>query len=363
MRTLVALIAAGAAALGGCAYIANKKLDAQEEKPGIQAEKLRVPPGYGVTVVARDLPGAREMALGPDGWLFVGSNAGNVYALNVAGGRPARTIVKGMKSSGVAYANGSLFVADRSQVYRYDNIASQLDGNGRGVTIVDGLPSEKRHGARFLAIGPDGKLYVSIGSPCDACEASNDEYGTIIRVNTDGSGREVVARGLRNSVGFDWHPRTGELWFTDNGPDTLGADKPDDELNRVSRTGENYGFPYCHNGTVPDPKFSSMHACSEFTAPVVGLGAHAAALGMRFSKADGSILVARHGSHPPSRVAYDVVRVKLDGNRATGVEPFLTGFLQGREYWGRPADVLSMADGSVLVADDLNGAIYRVMKQ
>lgn len=363
-RNLVFVFAAWAAA-SGCTYLENKRLDAREEKPGIHLEQLRTAAGYQVALLAKDVPGAREMALGPDGMLFVGSNLGNVYTLTItpAGASPSRTILKGFRSSGLAYANGSLFVADRSRILRYDDIARHLDGDAKGTTILDGLPAQTRHGARFMAFGPDGLLYIAVGSPCDTCEAENDSYGTIVRMSPDGSGREVVARGIRNSVGFDWKPGSRELWFTDNGPDAFGADKPEDELNRVSRIGENFGFPYCHAGAVVDPKFGARHACAEFTAPALGLGAHTAALGMRFMKDGESIVIARHGSHPPNRVGYDVVRVPVSGERAKSMEPFLTGFLQGREYWGRPADVLALADGSVLVADDLNGAIYRVSRR
>ncbi|MEP7262595.1 MAG: PQQ-dependent sugar dehydrogenase [Usitatibacter sp.] len=362
MRSLISL-AVVATLSSGCTWISGTLADRKDEKPGIQVEKLKAPPGYAVTVLSRDVPKAREMALAPGGMLFLGSNEGNVYVVKLDGSSasPARVILKGMKSSGVAYANGALFVADRDKIHRYDNILTTLEAP-KPVTIVSGLPEKERHAARFMAIGPDGKLYISVGSPCNVCEAENDNYGTIIRVNTDGSGREVVARGIRNTVGFDWNPKDGSLWFSENGQDELGPDQPNDELNRVSKVGENFGFPYCHAGTIPDPKLGTKHSCSEFTPPVVGLGAHVAALGMRFVRGDGTVIIARHGSHPPSRVAYDVVRLKVDGTKAGSMEPFLTGFLQGREYWGRPADVLPMADGSVLVADDLNGAIYRVAK-
>jgi len=257
-------------------------------------------------------------------------------------------------------------VADRTRIVRFDGIEDHLDRAGEPVTIMDGLPDKARHDAHAMNFGPDGKLYVAIGSPCDSCEAVDGEYGLIVRVNADGSGREVVARGIRNSVGFDWHPKTHDLWFTDNGQDALGPDRPNDELNRVSKTGENFGFPYCHDRDIADPKFGARHACSEFTPPALGLGAHVAALGMRFevstATSPASMLIARHGSHPPLRVAYDVVRVVLQDGQPPRMEPFLTGFLQGSKFWGRPVDVLVMRDGSVLVSDDLNGAIYRVAR-
>ncbi len=213
-----------------------------------------------------------------------------------------------------------------------------LDNPGAAVTVLSGLPDKARHDAHAMGVGPDGMLYVSVGSPCNTCEAVNDEYGRILRSKPDGSGKEVLARGIRNTVGFDWHPRTRELWFTENGQDELGPDRPNDELNRVTKVGEHFGFPYCHDRDIADPEFGKKRACSEFTPPVFGLGAHTAALGMRFdttAQASGavSMLVARHGSHPPTRVGYDVMRVTLaSGQTPPRMEPFLTGFLQGRSY-------------------------------
>ena len=351
-------------ALTGCGAIQ----DWRDEHKGIQIESLKTPPGYQVGVLATGLPKARHMVMGSEGTVFVGSMAGNVYALSIKGGAVTqqRIVIKGLTDpSGVAFHNGTLFVADRTRIVRFDNIEQRLDNAGPPKTVISGLPEKARHDAHAMGIGPDGKLYISVGSPCNTCEAANDEYGTILRSQPDGTGKEVFARGIRNSVGFDWHPQTKELWFTDNGQDELGPERPNDELNRVSKPGENFGFPYCHDRDIADPEFGVKHACGEFTAPVFGLGAHVAALGMRFdtaaqAKEGVSILVARHGSHPPTRVGYDVVRVLLAPGQTPRMEPFLTGFLQGRRYWGRPVDVLILRDGSVLVSDDLNGAIYRV---
>ncbi len=357
-----------AATLSGCAWFT----DFREEHKGIQLETLKAAPGFKVSVYATELPKARQMALGSRGTLFVGSNDGNVYALTISGNQVTqkRTILSGITSpSGIAFYQGALYVSARTKVLRYNDIENRLDNPPTPITVIDGFPDKERHGAHYMAFGPDGKLYVSVGSPCDLCEAQNDEYGTILRLNADGSGKEVYARGIRNTVGFDWHPQTRELWFTDEGQDNLGPELPNDELNRVSRSGENFGFPYCHDASIPNPEFGNKRACSEFTPPVFGLGAHISALGMRFytgaaaeKNYKGSILIARHGSHPPTRVGYDVVRVVMRDNRAERMEPFLTGFLQGRNYWGRPADVLVLADGSVLISDDLNGAIYRVAR-
>ena len=360
------VIAAMAVSISGCGSIQ----DWRDENKGIQIGSLKAPAGYRVAVLASNMPKARHMAMGTDGTLFVGSMAGNVYALTMSGGAVTqqRTVIKGLTDpSGVAFHEGALFVANRTNILRYDKIEQRLNDPGVPLTVIDGLPDKKRHDAHAMGIGPDGKLYVAVGSPCDTCEPKNDEYGTIIRSNTDGSAREVVARGIRNSVGFDWHPQTRELWFTENGGDALGLESPNDELNRVSKLGEHFGFPYCHDGKIADPEFGAKRACSEFTAPAFGLGAHTAALGMRFEpatpdKSDATMLIARHGSHPPIRVGYDVVRVIAPNGKPSQMEPFLTGFLQGKSYWGRPVDVLIMRDGSVLVSDDLNGAIYRVSR-
>ena len=353
-------------AMSGCATLQ----DWRDENKGIQVASLRAAPGYNVAVLASGMPAARHMVMGGKGTLFIGSMVGNVYALTMDGStvKQQRVVIKGLTDpSGLAFKNGNLYVANRTSIVRFNNIEDNLDNPGAPITVIVGLPDKARHDAHAMGFGPDGKLYVSVGSPCDACEAVNDEYGVIVRVNADGSGKEVVARGIRNSVGFDWHPQSKELWFTDNGADALGLDKPNDELNRVTKLGENFGFPYCHDRDITDPEFGKKHACSEFTPPAFALGPHNAALGMRFDPAvpangEVSMLIARHGSHPPTRVGYDVVRVSGKMNEPLRMEPFLTGFLQGLSYWGRPVDVLMMTDGSVLVSDDLNGAIYRVAR-
>lgn len=364
-RVSVALFALAIGALmSGCATLQ----DWRDENKGIQLASLKTAPGYRVSLLANDLPKARHMVMGAKGTLFVGSMAGNVYALTMNGSTVAqkRVVVKGLTDpSGVAFRDGTLYVADRTRIVRFVGIEDNLDNPGTPMTVIDGLPDKARHDAHAMGVGPDGKLYVSVGSPCDTCEATDDEFGVILRVNGDGSGKEVIARGIRNSVGFDWHPQTKELWFTDNGADSLGLDKPNDELNRVMKVGSHFGFPYCHDRDITDPEFGVKRACAEFTPPAFGLGAHTAALGMRFdpkvaANGEVSLLVARHGSHPPIRVGYDVIRVIGRSNEPLRMEPFLTGFLQGMSYWGRPVDVMKMADGSVLVSDDLNGAIYRV---
>lgn len=364
-RLALTAVVAMMALLSGCATLQ----DWRDENKGIQLSSLKAAQGFSVSLLASDLPKARHMVMGAKGTLFVGSMAGNVYALTLDGStvKQKRIVLKGLTDpSGVAFKNGTLYVADRTRIVRFNGIEDNLDNPGAPVMVIDGLPDKARHDAHAMGFGPDGKLYVAVGAPCDTCEAINDEYGVIVRVNPDGSGKEVVARGIRNSVGFDWHPQSKELWFTDNGQDGLGLNAPNDELNRVTKLGEHFGFPYCHDRDITDPEFGKKRACSEFTPPAHGLEPHVAALGMRFDPAaattDTSMLIARHGSHPPTRVGYDVVRVFGKTNEPLRMEPFLTGFLQGMRYWGRPVDVLMMADGAVLVSDDLNGAIYRVAR-
>ena len=332
-------------------------------------EKIRLPPGFAIEVVAR-VPNARAMTLGSKGTLFVGSmDAGKVYAVTLKPGPAAvTTVASGLaRPVGVAFRDGALYVSAVSRILRYDDIESRLDRPPPPVVVSDKFPADAAHGWKFIAFGPDGKLYVPVGAPCNICEPDPDRYAVITRMNPDGTGLEVYARGLRNSVGFDWDPRTKELWFTSNGRDWLGDDLPPDTLNHAATAGLNFGYPYCHAG-VPDPEFGSRHACSEFEGPAQKLGAHVAPLGMRFYTGSGfppkyrsGIFVAEHGSWNRSRkVGYRVTMVRVENGRAVGYEPFATGWLQADTAWGRPADVLVMPDGALLVSDDLAGAIYRI---
>ena len=317
------------------------------------------------------MPNARSMTLGAEGTLFVGTRtAGKVYAIRPGsdGKREVLVIASGLNMpNGVAFHEGDLYVAEIHRIVRFDDIESKLAAPGRPVAIAQ-LPPERHHGWRYIAFGPDGKLYVAVGAPCNVCPRT-DGFATIERMNADGSGREVVARGVRNSVGFTWHPGSRELWFTDNGRDMLGDDVPDDELNRLRKVGDDFGFPYCHAGSVADPEHGKSGTCKQAIPPVQKLGAHVAALGLEFYVADafpaeyrGDLFIAQHGSWNRSvPIGYRIMRVKLEGNRAVAYEPFATGWLgaDGRPT-GRPVDLVVLDDGSMLVSDDYAGAIYRI---
>jgi len=269
---------------------------------------------------------------------------------------------------GVAYKDGSLYVSAVSRILRYDDIEQHLDQVQTPVVVIDKLPSDTHHGWKFIAFGPDGKLYVPVGAPCNICAPDVQRYANILRMNPDGSGREVFARGVRNSVGFDWQPDSKTLWFTENGRDMLGDDLPPDELNHAPRAGMDFGYPHCHGGDLPDPEFGSQRRCDEFIAPAQKLGAHVAALGMRFysgtmfpSAYRGQIFIAEHGSWNRSKKnGYRISLVRVQGSKAVAYETFASGWLQGESAWGRPADVLVLPDGSLLVSDDHAGAIYRI---
>ncbi|MEO8344221.1 MAG: PQQ-dependent sugar dehydrogenase [Betaproteobacteria bacterium] len=344
-------------------------------------ERIKLPPGFVIETVAR-AANARAMVFGERGTLFVGSaGAGNVYAITLGGsgtdggaskGATVRIIASGLRDpAGVAFLNGALYVSAISRILRFDDIERRLDRPPSPVVVNDTFPTDGHHGRKFIAFGPDGKLYVPVGVPCNICEPDPERYGIIVRINPDGGNREIVARGIRNSVGFAWQPGSGYLWFTDNGRDSLGDDTPPDELNRVTQAGQNFGYPFCHGGTIPDPEFGSRRACSEFVPPAQQLGPHVAALGMRFYTGTSfpaayrnQVFIAEHGSWNRSRkVGYRVTLVRLDtSGKTVSYEPFAEGWLdtQSQTAWGRPADVLVAPDGSLLVSDDYAGAIYRI---
>ena len=345
--------------------------------PGAAAEggDLSVPPGFRIAVYATEVPNARQMALGSNGIVFVGSRSeGKVYAVVDRDGDhrvgAVHVLARGLNNpSGVAFRDGVLYVAAVSRILRFPDVARDLTRPPGPEVVSDAYPADAHHGWKFIAFGPDGRLYVPVGAPCNVCAPSGPLYATITRLDVKGGRPEIVAQGVRNSVGFDFQPGTGELWFTDNGRDWLGDEQPPDELNRLSRPGQqHFGFPYCHGDGLRDPEHNAGRACEQFTAPARLLGPHVAAIGMRFytgamfpEKYRGGVFIAEHGSWNRSTpIGYRVTFVKVEGDRATSYEPFATGWLKGGVASGRPADVLVMPDGALLVSDDKAGRIYRI---
>jgi glucose/arabinose dehydrogenase len=339
--------------LGGCAS-------------GPRLEAIRVPPGFAVSVYADNVPQARSLALGERGTLFVGGKEADVYAVPPGGGKALRIATGLQEPHGVAFRGGALYVAERSRILRYDGIEARL-ADPPAPAVVAALPRYKHHGLRTLRFGPDGMLYVAVGAPCNIC-LPEEQYGVMMRINTHNKTSEFFARGIRNSVGFDWHPQTRELWFTDNGRDLLGHDAPPDELNRAPRPGLHFGYPFCHGGELPDPAFGARGSCREFEPPAAKLGAHVAALGMRFYTGAqfpdayrGAIFIAEHGSWNRKPMSgYRVAVVKLRDGMPAAYETFADGWLQGERAWGRPVDVIVAPDGALLVSDDKAGVVYRI---
>ncbi|MES2265060.1 MAG: PQQ-dependent sugar dehydrogenase [Pseudomonadota bacterium] len=333
--------------------------------------KFRLPPGFKAEVWASGILDARGLRQGTKGTVFVSSLfvAGKIYAVTDKDGvRQVRTIADNlMLPNGIEFHKGALYVGTPKAITRYDDIEDHLDRVPAPVTVYDKLPGDATHGWKYMRVGPDGKLYLPVGAPCNIC-LPDEAHAKILRMNLDGSGVETVARGVRNTVGFDFHPKTGELWFTDNQRDWVSEDLPHDELNRISRTGQHFGFPYCHQGDFTDPEYGWGKSCDDYVKPAALLGAHVAPLGMTFytgkmfpKKYQGAIFIARHGSwNRTSKQGADVIVAFPDGKGGARTEPFLTGLLENNELLGRPADVMVMHDGSLLVSDDHNGAIYRI---
>jgi glucose/arabinose dehydrogenase len=354
----------------GCVYsgyLANMLPTAAAE-----LNELTLPPGFRIAVYAADVPNARQMTLGPPGVVFVGSNAaGKVYAVvdRDGGNRTVHVVASGLNMpSGIAFRDGALYVAAVNRILRYRDVARDPAHPPKPEVVTDAYPSDAHHGWKFIAFGPDGRLYVPVGAPCNICTPPGPLHATITRLDLAGGRPEVVARGVRNSVGFDFDPASGDLWFTDNGRDWLGDDQPPDELNHLTKVGEHFGFPFCHGNGLRDPEHNAGHACSEFTPPARELGPHVASIGMRFytgrmfpEKYRGGVFIAEHGSWNRSTpIGYRVTFVKIENGRATSYEPFAAGWLKGGAASGRPADVLVMPDGALLVSDDKAGRIYRI---
>ncbi|AKA36382.1 PQQ-dependent sugar dehydrogenase [Flagellimonas lutaonensis] len=344
-------------------------------------ERLNLPKGFTIDTFAEGIDDARSMAMGADGTLFVGTRRANrLYAIQDLDGdyKADRTIVldTAMKMpNGVAFRDGALYVAEVNRLLKFSDIEDRLDNLPEPEIIYDDYPTEFHHGWKYIAFGPDDKLYVPVGAPCNICDSTvaDKRYATITRMDPDGSNREIYAHGVRNTVGFTWHPETNELWFTDNGRDMMGDDVPPCELNRAGEAGQHFGYPFCHGGTVKDPEFGDQRPCSDFVPPVQPLGAHVAPLAVKFYRGKmfpeeykKYAFIAEHGSWNRSKkVGYRIALVELDGNEAVSYTTFIDGWLndETQEQFGRPVDILFLDDGSMLISDDYGDAIYRVTYQ
>jgi glucose/arabinose dehydrogenase len=337
-------------------------------------ERIKLPEGFRIDYYAKDVDNARSMALSESGILFVGTREEDkVYAV-VDENKDGKAdevveVASGLTSpNGVAIRNGDLYVAEISRVIRYPNIEQNFRNKPKPEVVNDQFPSDAHHGWKYIAFGPDNKLYVPVGAPCNICKSEKPIYAAISRMDPDGKNLEVYAEGVRNTVGFDWHPKTKHLYFTDNGRDMMGDDVPADELNRATEKGQHFGYPYCHAGTVSDPEFGKNHNCNDYVKPVQNLHPHGGSLGMKFYTGNmfpeeyrNQIFVAQHGSWNRSeKIGYSLATVTTDANGQTAHKTFAEGWLEGQEDWGRPVDVLVMPDGSMLVSDDKNDAIYRI---
>jgi glucose/arabinose dehydrogenase len=338
----------------------------------IPIDKFKVPAGFKIELWAGDLQEARSMAVGAKGTVFVGQRTHDgVFAIVDKGDhREVHQIAKGLNSpNGVAFSNGTLFVAERERILRYDNIEDHLDNPPEPKVVIDGLPHQDGHFWKFMVMGPDGWLYFNQGAPTNITMPGYIQ-AAILRVQPDKHLLQIYAQGVRNSVGMAFSPVTKQLWFTDNGRDWLGEDTPSDELNHATAKGENFGYPFCHQGDTLDPVYGKYASCDDFVPPDVKLGPHVASLGMRFYTgamfpADwkNNIIIAEHGSwNRTEKSGYNLTRVVLDaaGTKVVKTEPFMTGVLDGQNILARLVDVQVLSDGSLLVSDDWNGAIYRI---
>jgi glucose/arabinose dehydrogenase len=338
-------------------------------------DKIKLPSGFKIEVFA-EVKNARQMAISPSGVIYVGNRDGDkVYAVKDTDGDfkadKLWVLASGLNMpNGVAFKDGDLYIAEVSKISVIKNVEANLDNPPKPVVVNDSYPTETHHGWKYIAFGPDGKLYVPVGAPCNICESKDPIYATITTINADGTDRKIFASGIRNSVGFTWHPITKELWFTDNGRDMLGDDTPSCELNTAPKAGMHFGYPYCHEGSVKDPEFGDKRACKEFTPPAEKLGPHVAPLGLKFYTGDmfpanykNQLFVAKHGSwNRAKKIGYEVTLVKMVNNKAAGHETFASGWLDDatQKVWGRPVDVLLLPDGSMLVSDDQANVIYRI---
>lgn len=338
-------------------------------------QQIKLPAGFRIDYYAKNVENARSMAMSESGILFVGTRSNDKVFAVVDKDRDGNAeevveVASGLNSpNGVAIHKGDLYVGEINRVIKYPNIEQTFRDKPKFEVINDKFPSDAHHGWKYIAFGPDDKLYVPVGAPCNICKSEDPIYASITRMNADGSNLEVYAEGVRNTVGFAWHPESKNLYFTDNGRDMLGDNTPPDELNRATEKGQHFGYPYCHAGEISDPEFGSQRNCSEFVKPVRKLSPHGASLGMKFYTGNmfpgeykNQAFIAEHGSwNRTEKIGYRLMLAKLDGSgNVTSYEPFATGWLKGQDDWGRPVDVLQMKDGSLLVSDDKNNAIYRI---
>ena len=338
----------------------------------IPIQNLKLPAGFKAEIWSHGTPGGRAMARGDSGKIYVGTRGlGRVYEITDNGKeRTSRVVVDKLNQPAVTMHKGSLYVMAIDKVLRYDDIEKNPNVQPVDLTAKFNLPPEQHHNWKYIRFGPDHKLYVPFGAPCNIC-VPGDAYSQLRRYDADGSNMEVVARGIRNTVGFDWHPVTKELWFNDHGRDWMGDDGPEDELNRITKTGQNFGFPYCHANGIPDKDFKKANPCEGVTLPVQTMGPHAAVMGLHFytgsmfpAEYKNAMFVARKGSwNRTKKSGFDVVMVRADADgKNAKISPFVTGFLdeKGESFAGRPAYILQMPDGALLLSDEQMGAIYRI---
>lgn len=356
----------------------KNKSNNEEEASEVYLDKIKLPKGFSIDLYAEDVDNARSMCMSPSGTLFVGTRGlGDVYALKDTDGdykvdQKYVIYTDGNMPNGVAFKDGDLYVAEVDRVLKFSDIENNLSNPPAPTTVYDNYPSEKHHGWKYIAFGPDGHLYIPVGAPCNICESEDKVFNSITRLDLSTNKREIVQEGVRNTVGFTWHPESGELWFTDNGRDWMGDDMPACELNKATADFQHFGYPYCHQGDTPDPEFGEKHSCDEFVAPVQNLGAHVAPLGVKFYNGNAfpeayhnnTAFIAEHGSWNRSKKSgYKVSLVKLnDQHESIGYETFAEGWLDNStdEVWGRPVDLIWLEDGSMLLSDDYANVIYRI---
>jgi len=352
------------------------KVSSSKYDGSLSLDKLKLPEGFKIDVYVEGIENARSLCLSPSGTLFVGTRSkGNVYAVKDTdhdgrGDKIYTLLEKGNMPNGVAFKDGDLYVAEVNRILKFSDIESKLDNPGTPEVVYDKYPTETHHGWKYIAFGPDERLYVPVGAPCNICESEDKVFNTITSINADGTDMRIEQHGVRNTVGFDWHPESGQLWFTDNGRDWMGDEEPECELNNATTQNQHFGYPYCHQGDKLDPDLGAGKNCDDYVPPVVKMGPHTAPLGMEFytgnnfpSTYSNDALVARHGSwNRKEKIGYDIQRIHKNKDGSYERSDFITGWLNDdkSDVWGRPVDLEQMPDGTVLISDDYADAIYRV---